>query len=99
MLHEYDLRRKAIVDGLNSIKGFHCSMPKGAFYAFPDTLSTGLSSRELSERLLNEALVATLDGASFGAGGEGFLRLSYATKLVKIKEGLQRMKEFAQEKL
>jgi aspartate/methionine/tyrosine aminotransferase len=99
MLREYDLRRKAIVDGLNAIKGFHCSMPKGAFYAFPNTLSTGLSSKELSGRLLNEALVATLDGASFGAGGDGFLRLSYATNLMKIKEGLERMKEFAEEKL
>jgi aspartate/methionine/tyrosine aminotransferase len=99
MIQEYNRRRKRIVESLNAIPGFHCSMPKGAFYAFPDVKGTGLSSRELSSRLLNEAYVSTLDGAGFGDGGQGFIRLSYATDMNKINEGMKRIERFAKEEL
>ncbi len=91
MVAEFRRRRDLIVDGLNRLPGVRCLMPRGAFYAFPNIEGTGLSSKALADKLLEEAGVATLMGPSFGAYGEGFLRLSYATSLEDIQEGLERM--------
>ncbi len=85
-------RREVIVDGLAEIPGISCRVPAGAFYAFPDIRGTGLSSRALADRLLNEGGVAALSGAAFGEAGEGFLRFSYANSLANIEEGLKRIK-------
>jgi len=92
MVREYDKRRKAMVSDLNSIKGFSCKMPSGTFYVFPNIKKLGLTSEELMKFLLNKARVATLHGDCFGEYGEGYLRLSYATNLENIKEGLNRIK-------
>lgn len=96
MVVEFDKRRKIMVDGLNEIKGFNCSMPKGAFYAFPDISGTfGLKSIDnsfaLTEFLLDKARVAVVPGDAFGA--PNYIRLSYATSPENIKKGVARIKE------
>jgi aspartate aminotransferase len=94
MLIRYRQRRDRLVAGLNQLPGVRCEIPQGAFYAFPNILSTGLSSSELAERILHEAGVALLPGTAFGAGGEGYLRLSYATSLEYIEQALERLGHF-----
>jgi aminotransferase len=93
MRHEYDLRRRLFVSGLNRI-GLSCFEPRGAFYAFPSVQATGLSSEEFAERLLKEEKVAVVPGNVFGASGEGFLRCSYATSREELIEALDRMETF-----
>lgn len=99
MLAEYARRRKRIVEGLREIDGVTCEWPGGAFYAFPNVSAhlTGpnavaQSCTELARELLERAHVALVPGEAFGA--PGFLRLSYATSLERIEEGLRRMKAF-----
>lgn len=93
MLKSFDERRRIIHAELNSIPGFTCVMPKGAFYAFPNTSGTGIESRVLEDELLNQAGVACLSGSSFGAFGEGYMRFSYANSAENIREGLRRVRE------
>lgn len=90
---EFRHRRDVIVAGLNAIPGVHCPMPQGAFYAFPNVSSFGRPSDELADYLLEEAGVALLSGTSFGANGEGYLRLSYANSVDNIQKALGRMAE------
>jgi len=100
MLAEYTKRRKRIVEGLRTISGVTCEWPAGAFYAFPNIsahLGEGKNSlaktcTELSKLLLEKAHVALVPGEAFGA--PGFLRLSYATSLERIDEGLRRLENF-----
>jgi aspartate aminotransferase len=66
-------------------------VPKGAFYAFPNIKKTGMTSQQVSDLLLNEAGVAVLPGTSFGAFGQGYIRLSYANSLENIELALERM--------
>jgi aspartate aminotransferase len=94
MVEEFRKRRDFIVAGLNKIPGFSCKMPIGAFYAFPNVKKLGLKSKELADRLLNEAHVAALSGTAFGAYGEGYLRFSYANSIENIKEALARVEQF-----
>ncbi len=91
MRAEFRRRRDVIVAGLNALPGVRCAMPKGAFYAFPNISATGLTAKDLADRLLNEAGVATLAGSSFGPAGEGYLRLSYANSVENIQEALAGM--------
>ena len=92
----FDERRAVIVEELNAIPGVSCRTPKGAFYAFANTSGTGVSSRELEQRLLNDAGVASISGTSFGALGEGYVRFSYANSIENIREGLRRVREHLQ---
>jgi aspartate aminotransferase len=100
MLAEYAKRRRRIVDGLNKIPGIKCGEPGGAFYVFPNVsarLGSGPDSlakdcSELATRLLEKAHVALVSGAAFGA--PGYLRLSYATSIERIDEGLRRLERF-----
>ena len=92
MVAKFKERRDAIVTGLNGIPGFRCSLPNGAFYAFPNVKATGVPSKQLSEMILQEAGVACLDGRGFGEYGEGYLRFSYANSLENIQEALRRIK-------
>jgi aspartate aminotransferase len=100
MLAEYAKRRKRIVEGLRAIPGITCEWPGGAFYAFPNIsahLGEGKntlakSCTELSKILLEKAHVALVPGEAFGA--PGFLRLSYATSIERIDEGLRRLEKF-----
>jgi len=93
MREEFMARRDIIVDGLNSIKGFSCILPMGAFYAFPNITKTGFSSKELNDHLLYKGGVAALAGTSFGDFGEGYLRFSYANSRENILEAIRRIKE------
>ena len=91
VMEEFSRRRQLIVDGLNAIPGIRCPMPKGAFYAFPNVTSFGLSSDELADYLMDKAGVAVLPGTSFGSNGEGYLRLSYANSMENIQRALDKM--------
>ncbi|MEO8210658.1 MAG: pyridoxal phosphate-dependent aminotransferase [bacterium] len=93
MKEEFLIRRDIIVEGLNSIKGFSCIVPLGAFYAFPNITKTGYNSKELNDHLLYKGGVAALAGTSFGEYGEGYLRFSYANSRENIREAIKRIKE------
>ena len=84
-------RRSLIVEGLNAIDGITCVMPKGAFYAFPNITGTGKSSKDFADLLLQEYGVAGIAGTSFGAAGEGYLRLSYANSEENLSKALARI--------
>ncbi len=98
MVTEFAKRREVLVNGLNSIRGFQCHKPKGAFYAFPNISETGFSSSNLAYDLLEKAGVATLDGGSFGKYGQNYLRLSYATSLDNIYTALNRIDSYLNNK-
>jgi aspartate/methionine/tyrosine aminotransferase len=93
MVAEFDRRRHLVHKRLNEIKGVHCQLPKGAFYAFPNIKGSGLSSEQLAEFLIKEASVLTVPGSSFGAHGKGYLRLSYASSYKDLQEALDRMEK------
>jgi aspartate/methionine/tyrosine aminotransferase len=93
MRESFRSRRQVVVDGLNAIPGVSCQVPGGAFYAFPDVRGTGVPAGDLAAGLLAEAGVALLPGTAFGAGGEGFLRLSYATSVDELEEALAAMRD------
>ena len=92
MVAEFKRRRDAIVKGLNSIPGFRCPVPAGAFYVFPNVEGTGMDSKTLADYLLYEGGVACLDGKCFGAQGDGYLRLSYASSFENILEAVERIR-------
>ncbi len=96
MRAEFKKRRDWLVDALNKIEGISCKLPRGAFYAFPDISSFGLSSKEFADRLLDEEGVALAWGTSFGEYGEGHIRISYATSLDNLKEAVNRIKRFTE---
>lgn len=96
MRQAYQMRRNFIVRGFNRI-GLPCHLPQGAFYIFPDITSTGLTSDEFCERLLNEQKVACVPGTAFGSAGEGFVRVSYAYSIEHIKEALARIELFMEQ--
>lgn len=102
MRNEFDKRRKYIVKELNSINGFSCDLPKGAFYVFPNIkklLNAGIvfndmvikDSLQLANYILNKVEVAVVPGSAFES--EGYLRLSYATSMQDIEEGMKRLKD------
>lgn len=93
MRRSYDERRRTIVDGLQEA-GLPTFEPEGAFYAFPDITSTGLSSEDFVRKLLEEEGVACVPGSAFGPSGEGYVRCSYATGLEEIEEAIVRIKRF-----
>ncbi|HEY3041622.1 MAG TPA: pyridoxal phosphate-dependent aminotransferase [Pyrinomonadaceae bacterium] len=90
MLQAYRERRDWLIPALNDLPGVTCAMPEGAFYAFPNVKGAGLTSEELTTRLLEEAHVAVTPGDAFGAPGH--LRLSYATSLEKLEAGIERIR-------
>ena len=93
MVAEYNRRRKLIYDGFNKM-GLDSFEPKGAFYIFPSIKSTGYTSSEFAEALINSEHVALVPGNAFGASGEGHVRCSYATSIGKISEALARIENF-----
>ncbi|MCQ6963141.1 pyridoxal phosphate-dependent aminotransferase [Methanolobus chelungpuianus] len=91
MVKEFRARRDLLIDELNAM-GIKCQMPGGAFYAFADVSEFGDGDR-IAERLLMDAHVAVTAGSAFGESGRNFIRLSYATSLDRIKEGLARIED------
>lgn len=94
MVAAFRARRDWLVSALSGIPGIRCPMPSGAFYVFPDISSFGLSSADFAERLLTEAGVAAASGTSFGAYGEGCIRLSYAASMEDIRLAAERIRTF-----
>ncbi|OMD56497.1 aminotransferase class I/II-fold pyridoxal phosphate-dependent enzyme [Paenibacillus odorifer] len=94
----FDERRKLLVSGFRSI-GLPCHEPAGAFYAFPSIAHTGMKSEDFALQLLREVGVAAVPGHVFGAGGEGYIRCSYAASLQKLTEALERIEDFMKVKL
>lgn len=92
MMARFKEKRDRIVEGLNSVPGFRCQVPKGAFYVFPNIKGTGMTSQKCADHLLNKAGVASLPGTAFGPYGEGYLRFSYATTLKNIDIAIERIK-------
>jgi aspartate aminotransferase len=97
MLAEYHRRRDRIVAGLREIPGIKCNMPHGAFYVYPNVgaylKKDGIpDATKLAEKLLDEANLALVPGPAFGT--EPHVRISYATSMEQIEEGLKRLKEF-----
>jgi len=93
MKREYDQRRNLLYSGIKSI-GLECFEPNGAFYMFPSIKSTGLTSAEFCEQFLLTEKVAIIPGSAFGQGGEGFVRICYASSMEKISIALERMEKF-----
>ena len=95
MVEEYRRRRDLFVGGLNRIPGFRCALPEGAFYAWVNVGDTGLRADELCRLLLEEAGVAAIPGAAFGASGEDFVRFSLVSASPLLEEALARMQALA----
>jgi aspartate/methionine/tyrosine aminotransferase len=94
MVEEFRRRRDAFCAGLNSLPGFRCAIPGGAFYAFPNIQGTGMKSKELADGLLQTAGVACLSGTAFGAYGDGYLRFSIANSYEKLMDAVERIRKF-----
>ena len=97
MLAEYTRRREWLLNALNEISGLRCPQPEGAFYAFPDVrdcLKKGETSDDFVNQLLKKEQTVVTDGAAFGA--EGFIRISYATSLDRLQEGVKRIRRVAE---
>ena len=96
MVTEFRARRDLVVDGLNAIPGIRCLSPKGAFYAFPDISGTGLTGKELADRLLVEADVCVLAGTAFGGIATNHIRISYANSRENLTRALERIHGFVE---
>ena len=94
MVEEFRARRDLVVAGLNDIPGIECLSPKGAFYVFPHVAGTGLTGKELADRLLAEAGVCVLAGTAFGGIGVDHVRISYANSRENLTKALGRIREF-----
>ena len=93
MMEEFTKRRDLVVEGLNSLPGITCPVPKGAFYAFPNIRGTGMSSQEFANKALYEAGVALLAGTAFGAFGDGYIRISFANSQENLVEAIERLRK------
>jgi len=99
MVEEYDKRRHFTVEKLNEIDRVRCVTPKGAFYVFPDISDLKMPSSEFCLRLLEETGVSTTPGSVFGECGEGHIRVSYASDIQTISEGIKRLEEFVEKQI
>lgn len=93
MRADYDDRRKFMLEGLRKV-GLNSYEPRGAFYLFPSVEYTGMTSEEFCEKFLLEEKVAVIPGAAFGPGGEGFIRICYASSRDNLTESLKRLERF-----
>ncbi len=93
MMKEFDKRRKFIHSGLNNLPGIECSMPGGAFYAFPKVIGTGLNGSEFSKKCMHEAGVAIVPGTAFGKTSIDYVRFSFAASMENIEKALEKIKK------
>ena len=93
MTEAYDQRRRFLIHELREM-GLPCFEARGAFYVFPCIKCTGMTSEEFATKLLEEEKVAVVPGTAFGDSGEGYLRISYAYSIDKIKVALERIARF-----
>jgi len=93
MVKEYDRRRKLVINELDRIASLSYTMPKGAFYVFPNFSSFEESDEAMALYLLQKAMIVTVPGSGFGKAGEGHLRISYSVSYEQVKEGMKRLRE------
>ena len=93
MMEKFTKRRKLIFDGLNSINGIECSLPGGAFYAFPNVIGTGMNGKEFAKKCLHEAGVAIVPGIAFGKKAIDYVRFSFAASQDNISQALENIKK------
>ena len=98
MREEYNRRRRFIVQACNDA-GLGCYEPLGAFYAFPNIQSTGMTSTAFCEEFLKEEKVAIVPGNAFGDCGEGYVRISYAASMDNIREAMRRLQSFVSRRI
>jgi len=91
MMEKFDQRRKLIHKGLNDLPGVTCSMPGGAFYAFPNVSGTGMNGSEFSKKCMHEAGVAIVPGTAFGKTSIDFVRFSFAASRDNIQKALEKI--------
>ena len=91
MLEKFSSRRKLIVDGLNSLKGVKCSLPGGAFYAFPNIKETGMNGQEFANKCLHEIGVAIVPGVAFGNFATDYVRFSFAASRENISKAIEKI--------
>jgi len=91
MMVEFDKRRKLIHKGLNSLPGVECSLPGGAFYAFPKVIDTGMNGKEFAKKCLHEAGVAIVPGTSFGKTCSDYARFSFAASKENISQAIKKI--------
>jgi len=91
MVGEFAKRREQFIRDLNRVPGFRCTAPEGAFYAWVNITETGMSAEDLCRILLEEAGVAAIPGAAFGAAGADFLRFSFASSTATLQEAVDRI--------
>jgi len=93
MMKEFDVRRKLIHEGLNNLPGVECSMPGGAFYAFPKVIGTGMNGSEFAKKCMHEAGVAIVPGTAFGKSSIDYVRFSFAASQENISNALENIKK------
>jgi len=93
MMDKFNERRKLIYDGLNSLPGVECSMPGGAFYAFPKVIGTGMDGSVFTKRCMHEAGVAIVPGTAFGKTSQDYVRFSFAASKDNISRALDNIKK------
>jgi aspartate aminotransferase len=93
MVGEFTRRRDQFARDLNRVPGFRCVPPDGAFYAWVDITGTGISAEELCRILLEDAGVAAIPGAAFGAAGKDFIRFSFASSMATLQEAVERIQK------
>jgi aspartate/methionine/tyrosine aminotransferase len=93
MMEKFTQRRKLIYDGLNSLPGIECSLPGGAFYAFPKVIGTGMDGSEFCKRAMHEAGVAIVPGTAFGKTSKDYVRFSFAASQDNISNALENIKK------
>ena len=93
MMEKFTQRRKLIHEGLNSLPGIECSLPGGAFYAFPKVIGTGMDGSEFCKRAMHEAGVAIVPGTAFGKTSKDYARFSFAASQDNISNALENIKK------
>jgi aspartate/methionine/tyrosine aminotransferase len=93
MMDKFEKRRKLIFEGLNSINGIECSLPGGAFYAFPKVIGTGMNGQEFAKKCLHEAGVAIVPGTAFGKKAVDYVRFSFAASQDDISKALENIRK------
>jgi len=93
MMEKFTQRRKLIHEGLNSLPGVECSLPGGAFYAFPKVIGTGMDGSEFCKRAMHEAGVAIVPGTAFGKTCKDYVRFSFAASQDNISNALENIKK------
>ena len=96
MMEQFTLRRKLIVDGLKSLKGIDCNLPRGTFFAFPNVKGTGMNGEEFAKKCLEQAGVAMIPGTAFGKFATNNVRFNFATSTENISKAIEKIDKMLQ---